>query len=486
MGAIKNVGRTPVEIIMQARSQGPFNSLFDFASRVDLRAVGRRSMECLVKVGAMDGFGNRGSLLQGLDNIISISASLHRSAENGQLNLFDGETGLPEEITLPSANPVERREQLEWERELIGLYLSDHPISPYLEALRRKVTHNSGSLGECKHKTKVTLGGMVTRVRQHQTRNGQPMAFAALEDLQGTVELVLFPRVYEQYAPFITPDTVLVVSGSLDNQNGDPKVLVDSLELQSAPTVEEASSLIAPVSYGGKPAGTDAGTDAGGGILQPDENASGSVALELRETARGIMPKDSGPPKGAWRVLEQAVDWPNAAEWHDNPEEPDGFWEAPPSQQVAAAGGEPSGIPQEEQPYKPPDSHPRLPVISEFEDIQAARLPIPSGNGQSGGDIHTSSGVGDIPPAGDFPRILTVTIRPTGDKMRDSRRVHRAHGLLKSCPGNDRYAFVAFEKEHWYFIEFPNETTGINTELVSCLAGMFGEENVRIEQSRIS
>src|SRR3972149_1264126 len=148
-----NVGKGPVDAILQARSkQGPFSDINNFVQRVDLRQVGKRALECLVRVGALDRFGPRPALLQSLDRFVSGSASHFRAAEKGQMSLFGLHSGLKDEITLPkTTTEIPRREQLAWERELIGLYVSDHPLSPVIEILNEVVTHFSRQLAEASH-----------------------------------------------------------------------------------------------------------------------------------------------------------------------------------------------------------------------------------------------------------------------------------------------------------------------------------------------
>ncbi|RPJ37791.1 MAG: hypothetical protein EHM21_17745, partial [Chloroflexi bacterium] len=228
-----------------------FKTLNDFIQRVDLRTVGKRSLECLIKVGALDALGPRPALLEALDQMLSVSASHFKALQSGQLSFFGSFAESVDEIVLPFASSLDTREQLEWERELLGLYVSDHPLSPYLPALKRKITHFSGQLGEARDKEKVTVAGMVTRFRPHQTKGGKAMGFATLEDIQGLVELVLFPRTWDHYSRMIVPDHVLVAEGKLDAAGGDPKVLVDrldELDLEEALKVKDidASTYIPP------------------------------------------------------------------------------------------------------------------------------------------------------------------------------------------------------------------------------------------------
>ena len=158
-----------------------------------LRAVGKRALECLIKVGAMDAFGNRAALLASLDRVISISSNHFRAAQAGQMSFFGAATGVIDEIRLPDVSNVDRREMLNWERELIGLYISDHPLTPYQQTFAQIVSYFSGQLSEAQHEEKVRVAGLVTAVRPYMTKSNKPMGFVTLEDIQGNIELVLFP-----------------------------------------------------------------------------------------------------------------------------------------------------------------------------------------------------------------------------------------------------------------------------------------------------
>jgi DNA polymerase-3 subunit alpha len=232
LGAVKNVGQSPVELILKVRSEGPFENLNDFSRRVDLRQVGRRALECMIKVGAMDRFGPRSALLDSLDRIIAISASHFRAAESGQMSLFGAIVGVEEEITLPAHIVEDKHTQLNWERELIGLYITDHPLQPYMDRLQNKITHLSGQLADAADKDKVIVAGMISRFRPFQTKNGKEMGFVTIEDIQGLMELVLFPNAWQQFNQLVQVDAVISVEGKVDSATGDPKILVDRVYLE--------------------------------------------------------------------------------------------------------------------------------------------------------------------------------------------------------------------------------------------------------------
>ena len=230
LGAVKNVGHGPVDIILAARAEAPFQDLDDFCRRVDLRHVGKRALESLVKVGALDSFGSRPALLDALDRIIAASASHFRAKNSGQMSLFSSQSGVMEKINLPKiTSEISRREVLNWERELIGLYVSDHPLSPIINELTQAVTHFSGQLSEAGDDEKVRVAGLIVRIRHHQSKAGKPMGFVTIEDLQGTIELVVFPRPWAKFNSLLEYDRVILVDGKVDNGSGDPKVLVDSI-----------------------------------------------------------------------------------------------------------------------------------------------------------------------------------------------------------------------------------------------------------------
>jgi DNA polymerase-3 subunit alpha len=235
LGAVKNVGEGPVETILAARlARGPFRDLDNFCRRVDMRQVNRRALESLIKVGALRPFGTRAQLLPIVDNIVGLSANLHRARDVGQMSLFGEATGVhlaAEETLLPplSQTPeVPQKEILAWEKDLVGVYVSQHPLSQVLPRLRDLVTAHAGSLGEEFNGQQVTIAGMVQRVRRHITRKGDEMAFVTLEDLQGTCDVVVFPRVWAGTKDLWQPEAILVLGGKIDaGRRDEPNLLCD-------------------------------------------------------------------------------------------------------------------------------------------------------------------------------------------------------------------------------------------------------------------
>ena len=233
MASIKGVGEGPVSVIREARLTrgGPFKSIEDFARRVDLRSVNRRALEALIKVGALESFGNRAQLLQMVDRMLGLSGSAHRAEDVGQMTLFGGmvDASATESIgALPNIEDVPQRESLSWEKELIGAYVSEHPVTKALADLQSEITHTSGELNEDLDGHKAVMVGAVVSTRTIQTKKGDTMGFIQLEDVQGVYECVAFPRTWKQTQNLWQKDKVVLVRGTIDGKGKVAKILLDS------------------------------------------------------------------------------------------------------------------------------------------------------------------------------------------------------------------------------------------------------------------
>ena len=236
LAAIKNVGEGAVDAIVAVRDggaePGPFVSLDDFCRRVDLHVLNRRVLESLIKANAMASLGTGSALLEALDASLENGARHQRDVAAGQSTLFDL-FAMPAEGSgssfLDGGDEIPKRERLRWEKELIGLYLSDHPLSEIENELPDYATALVVDLAEEADQTKVTLGGIVASSRRVITRAGSTMLVATLEDLTGSVEVVVFPKVYEQTAPAWSDDSIVLVSGRLDRRDEAPQILCEAV-----------------------------------------------------------------------------------------------------------------------------------------------------------------------------------------------------------------------------------------------------------------
>lgn len=462
LGAVKNVGQAPVDLILEARREGPFRDLNDFARRADLQKVGKRALECLVRVGALDVFGPRMALLEALDQIISVSASHFRALHMGQMSFFGSIAGVEEEIILPQSSALDRREQLEWERELIGLYVSDHPLTPYLPTLQRKVTCFSAQLSELPNKERVVVAGMVTRFRNHQTKKGDWMGFFTLEDIQGTVDVTAFPRVWEQCASLVTPDRVLLVEGRLENENGEPKILADRVSEVFIEYEENGQEIDPYLCY-----------------LPDEENG-------LPAASMGEIPQDATPPQETTpsHVSEPRPSYPVGEADGDIPPPPPDFEDEFLFNSLPAVKA--SSKDQPSAPPAPAAKKPASPAKPAGDGVAApsqpanTEPPLP----MNGGLRYL---VPPLPPEG-IPseesgeiRMVKVILRSSGDRERDVQRLKRVYGILRAAPGRDRFAFYVFEGRNRVLLEFPNDTTGITPHLLKELTETVGEGNVMVE-----
>ncbi|HEU5004620.1 MAG TPA: DNA polymerase III subunit alpha [Candidatus Saccharimonadales bacterium] len=237
LDAIKNVGHGAVEEILRAREAngGRFNSLEDFCKHVNARICNRKALESLVKAGAFDSFGDRGVLYNNLENILNLSNKIQKDAASGQVDLF-GESDVVSEmalkLTLDTSGPVaSAHEQLGWERELLGLYLSRNPLEAYQEILESKATPVK-EIFEGMDGLSVTVGGFVSDIREITTKNGSKMAFVKLEDISGEIELVLFPKTYLKSVDIWQRDKVILARGKVgggraSDRGSEVKILVD-------------------------------------------------------------------------------------------------------------------------------------------------------------------------------------------------------------------------------------------------------------------
>ncbi len=228
LGAVKNVGQGPVEAILEGRQDQAFRDISDFCHRVDLRQVNRRALDSLIRCGALDDFGPRGQLLNAIDTMMAISQHAHHAQEIGQISMFElgDEHGLS--LDFEDSPDIPRRRQLAWEKELLGLYVSEHPLQQIAPRLERDVTAFCGQIDSSLHRQTVIIAGMVTQVRRITTKKGEPMAFAQFEDLQGHTEIVIFPGVYEKTRELWQPDNILLVRGRVEVRQDEAKVICDS------------------------------------------------------------------------------------------------------------------------------------------------------------------------------------------------------------------------------------------------------------------
>ncbi|MCB9812772.1 MAG: DNA polymerase III subunit alpha [Pseudomonadales bacterium] len=233
--AIKHIGSKAIENILETRKEvKTFSSLTQFIHKTDSRKVNKTTLETLIKVGVMDKFGNRSSMLEGLEKIRTTASQLQSEIE-GQDSLFNDVTSVDDtlEDTFPKLPEYPQQELLSFEKELLGLYLTDHPLAHQLTAVSKSANKKIEDLDESIHKDKVfQFGGLLTNVRNITTKKmGKNMAFAKLEDDTGSIDIVIFPKTFEKYSNIIHDNAVIMIKAKVDERDGELQLLVDTINV---------------------------------------------------------------------------------------------------------------------------------------------------------------------------------------------------------------------------------------------------------------
>jgi DNA polymerase-3 subunit alpha len=233
LNAVKNVGDSAAQRIVEARRQKPFVSLWDFTERVDPQVVNKRALEALVKCGALDSTGaSRRGMLEALERALGSGAARQEALLFGQESMF--------EVEHPpiSDEEFEKAELLRMEKEVLGVYVSEHPLDAVREQLRRKTDVSLADVAQRRDGEVVTVGGIVGAVKPLTTKKGEPMVFLRLDDLTGSAEVVVFNSVYAAARELCVSDRVLVVKGRVDHkQEGETKLI--ALEVAAFEAIPE-------------------------------------------------------------------------------------------------------------------------------------------------------------------------------------------------------------------------------------------------------
>jgi DNA polymerase-3 subunit alpha len=231
LNAIKNVGAVATEEIVKERKRGGrFRSIAEFVERVQTKDLNKKSLEALAKVGALDEYGERNQILQSVDKIIQHSKSVQKIKETHTFSLFGSMPLETSELVLKKVAPAMKKEQLLWEKELLGLYVSDHPVREFADYFKQAKTTLVHDLHNQINGSVVRVGGVLNTVRKTYTKKQQEMYFASLEDLSGHVEILVFPRALEKTGGMWEMENIVIVTGKLATEDGTPKILVESAE----------------------------------------------------------------------------------------------------------------------------------------------------------------------------------------------------------------------------------------------------------------
>lgn len=239
LSAIKNVGVGVAKaIVAERKKNGPFETLEDFAGRLGSSVINKKVLEALTKTGAMEKFGERSKLLGGVEAITKYASEAEKRAQSNQMDLFGSSAFTSSEverltsqpsIPLPNIPPADKKQRLAWEKELLGIYISEHPLQEVQDILPRIATPVK-ELSENDIGKVVRVGGIITSVRKILTKKQEPMLFLKLEDLNSALEVVVFPRLYEKVALICQPDNVVIIEGKVNYRDGELKLTSDDIE----------------------------------------------------------------------------------------------------------------------------------------------------------------------------------------------------------------------------------------------------------------
>ncbi|HEU4684325.1 MAG TPA: DNA polymerase III subunit alpha [Nitrospira sp.] len=238
LAAIKNVGEGAVESVLEVRAAGgPFKSFFDFCRRVDLHKVNKRMLEGLIKAGAFDSMNaKRSQLMAVLDQAVEEGAAAQRERDQGQTSIFGAELHGSDSVShvtdppLPVIPEWDQAQRLKYERELTGFYISAHPLTRYEATIHALATATSASLAELSDGKEVKLCGIIATVKSMLTKKGDRMAYLGLEDLQGTVEVIVFPDLFKTAGDLIAPERLVRITGTIDRGDKGTKIRGSRIE----------------------------------------------------------------------------------------------------------------------------------------------------------------------------------------------------------------------------------------------------------------
>jgi len=310
---IKNLGTdTIAAVIAEREARGRFTSIADMASRIDSKGFNKKSLEAMIKSGALDALGERNQLLANIEQILVFHKSAMKDINSGQANMFSSTPLVASSgLTLRAVPPATKREKLLWERELLGLYVSEHPFKEYADFFGgllpelKNLSENRGQPGL------VRIGGTITHVRQIMTKKNEPMAFAKLEDMSGAVEVVIFPSVFRECSAVMVADAAVMVEGKFSEKDGELKVLCEKAVPLTPETVEQVRQQLAYA--GGRPAG-------GGrkGLISEAATVRLSVPEKMTPTFANELKRVLAAYPGGRRVVLEVGNGPNGKKIETN------------------------------------------------------------------------------------------------------------------------------------------------------------------------
>jgi DNA-directed DNA polymerase III PolC len=461
LAAVKNAGVPALESLISDRGDDSFENLKDFCQRVDLRKVGKRTLESLIKVGALVKFGTRSTLLAAMERIISYSGNYHKDKEVGQMNMFGESMDIDDGLlqNLPEMEEYKPREMLKWEKELLGLYVTGRPVDRHKHIFETQKLHKVIDLKDplLAKPEQVRVAGEITEVRKITTKNNALMAVLTFEDWHesaGTIDVVLFPRTYTKVMNYFAEKNedlaigdneiglfegeIVAIKGNYDDARGDAQIIADDVSVDF-------------MSF-----------SSAGDVPQYDD----SVPVWAMEDNGSSLPPDDAPPM---EFDEETGEILNT------------------SSNVAP--------PMEDKVVSMAQTIPQQTTVS----TQNGHTNGTNGaNGHNGNNSYHTA-LPDDEPAPDWatddddmltmpseiahddrpPRNIHIYLDVSDSADKDRRRLNRLHGVLIKYPGNDTFKITINRPRQPLVFKFPNHTTEICKALYEDLLEIVSEDQIK-------
>jgi len=244
LNAIKNVGHNVAhEIVEERKKNGAYKNFTDFIERVSTKDLNKKSIEALAKVGALEGFGERNQIIASMENILAHSKNFQNIQNSHQISLFGAEDISMPEIKLLETEPASPKQRLNWEKELLGLYISDHPVKEYKEYFQKMATPIREITQQLVGQN-INVGGVISKIDKIYLKNQKTMLFVTIEDMDSKMEILVFPKTLEATASAWEEERIILASGKLSDKDGQFKLLCDTVSVVTQEELEKFQRIL--------------------------------------------------------------------------------------------------------------------------------------------------------------------------------------------------------------------------------------------------
>jgi len=281
LNAIKNVGHNVAhEIVEERKKNGAYKNLTDFIERVATKDLNKKSIEALAKVGALEGFGERNQIIVSMENILAHSKNFQNIQNSHQISLFGVEDISMPEIKFLETEPASPKQRLNWEKELLGLYISDHPVKEYKEYFRKMATPIKEITQQLVGQN-INVGGVISKIDKIYLKNQKTMLFVTVEDMESKLEILVFPKTLEATGSVWEEEKIILVSGKLSDKDGQFKLLCDTVTAVTQEELDKFQRILDTQQKNGGSPHTSLLPNQGEDARRADEGKSGRLIITL-------------------------------------------------------------------------------------------------------------------------------------------------------------------------------------------------------------